>query len=339
MLLLITLLLCAFAFFLNKLDRIDYVTEDPAATYPAVEDSDADTEDEYEVDVGDLEISETQPIIPDAEVQSSTDVLNILVLGTDERSKNFSYNARADSIILVSIDKNNGTVRLVSFERGIGVPILEGELAGQYDLLTHIFRWGGADLVEKTIEHCFKIEIDHHVRLNFTSVKSIVDIIGGIDIELTKAEADALTWNWGNPVKKFYEGTNRLDGRWALAYARLRSIDSDWQRVGRQRKVILAVVDEMKNASLLELNDLANEILPLIQTNMTKMDITELVLYAPKFLTSEFDQMTIPKAGTYGGICIRGDNQYGFGVDYEINNDLLYRFLYEGASSQELLAE
>jgi anionic cell wall polymer biosynthesis LytR-Cps2A-Psr (LCP) family protein len=169
-------------------------------------------------------------------------------------------------------------------------------------------------------------------------VKKIVDLIGGIDIELTKAEADSLTWNWGNPVKQFHEGINRLDGRWALSYARLRKIDSDWQRVGRQRKVILAVVDEMKNSSLLELNELANEVLPMIQTNMTKMDITELVLYAPKFLTSEFDQMTIPKTGTYGGIPIRG-NQYGFGVDYEINNDLLYRFLYEGTSSEELLAE
>ena len=336
-LLIITLVLGVLAFFLKKLDRIDYVTDTPSATYPAADPE--DTEDDYVVDIGDLEISETHPVIPDSEIQTSDEVLNILLLGTDERSKDFSYKARSDSMILVSINKTDGTVRLVSFERGIGVPILEGELEGQYDLLTHIFRWGGSELVEKTIEHCFKIEIDHYVRLNFNSVRTIVDMIGGIDVELSKAEADALTWNWGNPVKQFYEGTNRLDGKWALSYARLRVIDSDWVRVGRQRKVILAVVDKMKSASLSELNDLANEVLPMIQTNMTKLDITELILYAPKFLTSEFDQMTIPKAGTYGGIRIRGDNQYGFGVDYEINNDLLYRFLYEGASSEELLAE
>ena len=131
---------------------------------------------------------------------------------------------------------------------------------------------------------------------------------------------------------------NRVNGDTALRFARLRHIDSDWQRVGRQRKVILAVVDELKSSDLAELNQLADTILPLIQTNLTKLEIAELMLYAPNFLRSQFDQMTIPKQGTYGGIKIR-NGAWGFGVDYEINNDLLYRFLYEGATSEELLAE
>ena len=131
---------------------------------------------------------------------------------------------------------------------------------------------------------------------------------------------------------------NHLDGGNALAYARLRAIDSDWQRVGRQRKVILAVVDALKESSLLELNELADTVLPLIQTNLTKLEIAELILYAPNFLTSEFDQMTIPKQGTYGGMKIR-NGASAFAVDFELNNDLLHRFLYEGASSAQLLAE
>ena len=336
----LTLLTCAMAVFgyvLDKLDRISYVEENELSTYPVV-DPELDEEDDFTVDIGDLVISETQPVIPDTEINQDESVINILVLGTDERTVDFSSSARSDSMILVSIDKNKNTVRLVSFERGIGVPILEGKYAGQYDLLTHVFRWGGSELVVKTIEHCFKIDIDHYVRLNFTSVKKIVDAIGGIDVEMTQAEANSLNWNKYVDVYDLIEGTNRIDGETALAFARLRKIDSDWQRVGRQRRVILAVVDELKGSSLRELDNLANEVLPLIQTNMSKMDIAELVLYAPKFLESEFDQMTIPKAGTYGGIPIRG-GQYGFGVDYEINNDLLYRFLYEGATSEELLAE
>lgn len=352
---LISLLACSallLAFYLSKLDRITYADE-VEQMYAAQETEDAiptelsgatiepvvsaDNEEEYQVAVDDLEFIEN-PEVPEGEVQQSNAVFNILLIGTDERTTKYNKNARADSMILVSIDKNNHTVKLVSLERGIGVPILEGEYEGQYDLLTHVFRWGGADLLVKTVEHCFKIDVNHYVRVNFAAVKKIVDAVGGIDIVLTKKEAEGLNlWALeGDDLVK--TGENRMDGNTALRYARLRWIDSDWQRVGRQRKVILAVVDEVKDASLIKINNLADEVLPLVQTNLTKMEITELLLYAPNFLRSEFDQMTIPKKGTYGGMSIRNGGG-AFAVDYTINNDLLYRFLYEGVSSEELLAE
>lgn len=299
--------------------------------------------EEYVVDMGDLEISDTAPVIPDSEVNQDQNVRNILIIGTDERTADFNYAARSDCMILVSINTDLQTVRLVSFERAVGVPILEGEYEGQYDLLTHIFRWGGSELLVKTIEHCFKIDIDNYVRVNFSSVRNVVDAIGGIDVYLTAAEANGINCDVYDDyyLKKEYimtEGMNHLNGSAALAFARLRNIDSDWQRVERQRKVILAVVEKLKGSSLIELNDLADEVLPMIQTDMTKLDIAKLVLYAPSFLQSEFDQMTIPKQGTYGGMAIRTPGG-AFAVDYEINNDLLYRFLYEGVSSEELLAE
>lgn len=324
------LVFAAVAFLWNKLDLINFadefhfqLSEEPF--------------DEFTVDLGDMELSETAPAIHDSEIHCNPNVINILLIGTDERSMEFHYNARSDSMILVSINTDINTVRLVSFERAIGVPILEGEFAGQYDLLTHIFRWGGSDLLVKTIEHCFKIDIDHYVRLNFSSVKGIVDAIDGIDIDLTQKEADALNGELLT-YHILQAGVNHMDGEETLAFARLRNIDSDWKRVERQRKVILAVVDKLKGSDLLTLNELANTVLPMIQTDMTKLDIAELMLYAPNFLTSTFDQMTIPKQGTYGGMKIRTPGG-AFAVDYEINNDLLYRFLYEGASSEELLAE
>lgn len=324
------------AFLWNKLDLINFADEFQFIF------SDGPF-DEFTADLGDIELSETAPVIQDSAIHSSQNVRNILVIGTDERSLDFDYNARSDCMILVSINMDISTVRLVSFERAIGVPILEGEYAGQYDLLTHIFRWGGPDLLVKTIEHCFKIDIDNYVRLNFSSVTGIVDAIGGIDMELTELEAHAINTD---PYDDYYlkketilqAGMNHLDGAAALSFARLRNIDSDWQRVERQRKVILAVVEKLKDSNLLTLNELANVVLPMIQTDMTKLDIAELMLYAPYFLTSTFDQMTIPKQGTYGGMKIRNPGG-AFAVDYEINNDLLYRFLYEGATSEELLAE
>lgn len=334
-LLIIFLLIAAVVVFLwNKLDLINFADE--VSDEVTFEYSDEPFE-EYSVDLGDMELSETAPVIQNSEIHSKPNVINILLIGTDERNMEFHYHARSDSMILVSINMDINTVKLVSFERAIGVPILEGELAGQYDLLTHIFRWGGSELLVKTIEHCFKIDIDHYVRLNFSSVRGIVDAIDGIDIELTQKEADGL--NGGLLTYHILQaGVNHLDGEEALAFARLRSIDSDWQRVERQRKVILAVVDKLKGSSLITLNELANTVLPMIQTDMSKMDIAELMVYAPNFLNSTFDQMTIPKQGTYGGMKIRTPGG-AFAVDYDINNDLLYRFLYEGATSEELLAE
>ena len=330
-LLAIILVIAIIAVFLwNKLDLINFADE---FTF---EFSDEPFE-EYSPDLGDIKLSETAPPIQDSEIHNMQGVINILLIGTDERNMEFHYHARSDCMILVSINTDNNTVKLVSFERAIGVPILEGEFAGQYDLLTHIFRWGGSELLVKTIEHCFKIDIDHYVRLNFSSVKGIVDAIGGIEIELTQKEADGLNGELLT-YHILQAGVNQMDGEESLAFARLRNIDSDWQRVERQRKVILAVVDKLKDSDLLTLNDLADTVLPMVQTDMSKLDIAQLVLYAPSFMKSDFDQMTIPKQGTYGGMQIRNPGG-AFAVDYEINNDLLYRFLYEGATSEELLAE
>ena len=330
----IVLLVCFTLLFLyvwNKLELIQYSDEiDHIVSVDQMEDT--------FVDIGNLWIDPSSPRIPNTEVISNEHVLNILLIGTDERSNDFHYAARSDCMILVSINTEQQTVKLVSFERGIGVPILEGEYEGQYDLLTHIFRWGGSELLVKTIEHCFKIDIDHYVRVNFNSVKMIVDEIDGIEVTLSNAEAGAINTELYAGCQVMVSGINHLNGKEALSFARLRKIDSDWQRVERQRKVILAVVEKLKDSDLLTINDLADTVLPMVQTDMSKRDIAGLVLYAPSFLKSSFDQLTIPKQGTYGGMKIRNDS-YAFAVDYEINNDLLYRFLYDGVSSSALLAE
>lgn len=336
-LLILLLLICAVVGYIwTKLDLIQFADEIDNSVYytePVEGDPSATEEaDEDIVDISGLEMVETEPVIPDSEVMQEDNILNILLIGTDERTKDFSTNARSDSMILVSIDKDIHTVKLVSLERGIAAPVLEGQYAGQYDWLTHIFRYGGADLLCKTVEHCFKIDVDHYVRLNLNSVKNVIDVIGGIDIELTASEAGYLgmfyqqnsTTGSQQPIKT---GMNHLDGGNALHYARLRAIDSDWQRVERQRKVILAVVDKLQGSTLTDLNNLADEVLPMIQTNLTKLEIAELVLYAPNFLKSTFDQMTIPKAGTYGGMTVMG-GRGSFAIDFEVNNKILHEFLY-----------
>lgn len=312
----------------SKLSLIQYEDEipQPQATEQGVSATEPEETEavDLQVDISGLEISETKPPIPEVEIEKKDEVVNILLIGTDERSKELNVNARSDSMIIVSINKDDKTVKLVSLERGMGVPILEGMYEGEWDLLTHVFRYGGADLLVKTVEHCFKVEIDHYVRVNFYAVVEAIDAIGGIHMELTRAEAQALTDKYHSPL---HAGDNYLDGRLTLGFARLRSIDSDWQRVERQRKVILATVDALKDSSLTELDNLLDQVLPLVQTNMSMLEIADLMLYSPNFLNSTFDQMTIPKQGTYGGMT--GLNGTGlFAVDFEVNNQILKDFLY-----------
>lgn len=335
LLILMVLVFAATAYTWSKLDMLQYDDTLLEQTYP-VSEAEADvseTEDiENIVNISGLELVETVPEISDAEIIKKDDVTNILIIGTDERTKDFSTNARSDCMIVVSIERTNNTVKLVSLERGMGVPVLKGKYEGQYDWLTHIFRYGGASLLMETVEHCFKIELDHYVRFNFRSVTSVVDAVGGVEVELTSSEAwylglfcqDYSTTGNQAPLKT---GVNLLDGGNSLAYARLREIDSDWQRVQRQRKVILGVVDALKGSSLIELNHLLDEVLPLIQTNLTKLEIAELMLYAPNLLNATFDQMTIPKSGTYGGMRGMGGRSL-FAVDFETNAQILQEFLY-----------
>jgi len=320
-------------FVVSKLSLIDYddgSRKEPAAATPT-DVVDAIPEDtafeELVVDVSGLEEMETLPVIPDAEIQKKDDVVNILLLGTDSYDGALTKYARSDAMILVSINKTDKTVKLVSLERGMGVYMETGEMAGQWDLLTHAFRWGGSELVCDCVENHLRVEVDHYVRVTFNTVQTVVDAIGGIDMELTGAEAEALRVTFPN----LRSGWNRLNGQQALSFARLRSIDSDWQRVERQRKVILAAVDALKNASLLDLNNLLDQTLPLIQTDMSMLEIADLMLYAPNFLQSQFDQMTIPKQGTYG----YKDGITGFAVDFEENSRILREFLYGTEETDE----
>ena len=265
------------------------------------------------------ELPSMDAIISEKEIADEKAVFNVLLLGTDERVADFSIDARADSIMLLSVNRENECLRLVSLQRGMGVPILEGEYAGQYDWLTHCFRYGGADLMMKEVQHCFRVEVDRYVRINFSHFEKMVDAVGGVDIWLSEAEAKYMGLE---------AGVNHLNGTRALQYSRLRYIDSDWSRIERQRNVIEAIVVAAKGLSLWELNEAANEILPLIQTNLTKSEIVELLLFAPNVIGKEIEQMSLPAEETYGGMTGMGGRSL-YAVDFEANAKILEEFLYQ----------
>lgn len=235
------------------------------------------------------------------------DHINILLLGTDERASNdlgdfgadLKENARADACMLLSLDVKNHTAHLVSLERAIGVPV---EGVGE-DWLTHVFTYGGADAMLKTVREQFGVEVYRYVRVNVGVAADLIDAIGGVDITLTETEAAALNGEiYTNSTTKHRvtPGLNHLDGFDAIAYARQRFIDSDFHRVQRQRNVLQAAIDETKSLTLKQLDRLLDVALPMVQTNLTKSDIAGLIPKAPAFFGVKLKQMTLPLPGMYG---------------------------------------
>lgn len=288
--------------------------------------------DNNELDLGDLpdapEGEDGTIEILDGDIYSDSNVINILLLGTDERTDEFSENARADAIMVLSLNTKEHTMKLVSIERGIGVPVP----GRNDDWITHTFRYGGAALTMQTVRDCFKLDVDRYVRVNFYAFEKAIDTIGGIDIDITQEEADGLNgkvYTNATTEQEVAAGTNHLNGHDALAYSRIRFIDSDWQRIERQRKVIQAAIDQVKNSDIATLNKLANEILPMIQTNLTKGEITSLLLEMPAFISAgaEMEQMTIPTYETCWN-SVGVDGRKMIGVDFEANAQILKEFFY-----------
>lgn len=323
---------------------------------------DIGAEEDQDLDGTGLVHSDDEMEMPEGSPFSDDNVLNILLVGTDERTEavndadafthlnqldgtedttEFSDNARADSMILVSLDIKDHIIRLISIERGTAVPILLDGYEGQYDWITHTFRYGGAKLTMKTIEDCFNVQVDHYVRVNFNSFVQIVDAVGGVDINITDQEAKALNWEVPSNsmliVNHVDPGLNHFDGYTALQYARLRKIDNDWKRVERQRTVIQAVLNQVQNASVVELDNLLNTVLPLIQTNFTKSEIAALLVQLPGFLGCDVQQMSLPLQGTYG-IRTGMDNRLMYDPDWVVNIKALQDFLYNDKTADEVIA-
>lgn len=295
--------------------------------------SSASSEDDLSSDMAGLQPGKVKEA--EGAIFKDSNVYNIMLIGSDERSKEFSTNARGDTCMIMSINKSAGTVKLVSFERGTGMKILDGQYKGQYDWLTHTFEYGGADLMMKEVRESYKIDVTHYVRTNIYTFMELIDSVGGVDVNLTEAEAnyinDIASKNGveanGEKAQTVKVGQNHLNGATAMHYARCRHIDSDWQRVERQRNVIKSSISNMKKLNVIQLNSLFDKVLPLIQTNLSNSDLLNLLTLFPNYKGIEDTTLTIPVKGTYGSMKGMGGRSM-FAADFQKNSDTLQEFLY-----------
>lgn len=174
-----------------------------------------------------------------------SDIFNVALFGVDTRDED-SFSGRSDTIIIASVDKKNNVVKLTSILRDSYVAI-EGH---KNQKITHAYAFGGAELAIKTINQNFGMNITDYATINFYKLADAIDILGGIDIEVTEAERKHLNdiGDDENPDFNYLDeaGTVHLNGEQAVVYARLRKIDSDVARSNRQRKVIEALIVQAK---------------------------------------------------------------------------------------------
>ena len=232
-------------------------------------------------------------------VQSGDDIINILLVGQD--TANSKRRSRTDSMILCTINKKTKTLTMTSFMRDLYVKI-----PGYADQRLNVpYVLGGFKKLYQTLEYNFGVEVDYGIAVNFSSFKKVIDAVGGVDIELTKAEAKHL--NKQNDEWELVKGVNHLDGEQALAYSRIRKIDSDFNRTSRQRKVIKAVVNGAKSMSVTELYSLVETLIPMVKTDMTDAEILgTAVELAPMLMDLEIKTQRIPINGEYKSKTIKG---------------------------------
>ena len=202
-------------------------------------------------------------------------------------------------------------------------------------------------MMVEEIRDNYLVDVNRYIRINIRTLVKLIDAIGGIDVELTQAEADHLDHPEGTFTEGYAKGigmedeeqfdlvagTNHLNGVTAMVYARTRYIDDDWHRVQRQRKVIMAAADKLSKLSASEMIKTLDAVVPLVQTDLSETEVAELLTLAPTFMGAEIQQITVPADGTYGSM--KGmDGRAMYAVDFNANAKILKEMLY-GITDEE----
>ncbi len=270
----------------NKITIADHEV-DPTATIDPAWLGNPDPE-ETEMTEEATTVPTTLPYIP-----SDQDIVNILVVGQAARAGEEHH--MADSMMLLSVNKTTKTLTLFSFLRDAYVDMpnyrdTRGTLHtcgwNRINVVYNLgWTWDGTagamEMMSTCIKDNFGIEVDHCVEVDFNAFVQAINILGGVKVELTEAEANYLNEEYENTMEIVKPGKNHIYGGAALAYARMRKAegdgDSDIRRTERQRALISALVKQCTKMKFDDLKRMAEEVLPMITTDMEPDEITTCV--------------------------------------------------------------
>ena len=245
---------------------------------------------------------------------------NILLLGGDSRSTD-AYE-RTDSIIILSINREESLVKMTSVMRDTWVKIP----GRKYNKINAANVFGGPELTVQTVNQCFGTDIEDYVIINMGDMATIIDLMGGIDLEISEAEMKEINSGDNGGVQLGSAGMVHLNGKQVVTFTRIRYIDSDYKRVMRQQRVLLSMAEKAQNMDVDELSDIAADVNNILVSSMDKGELEDLAMAFMVMEVEDVEQFRVPadgtfESGTYDGV-------WSIRPNLEKNKVLLREFIY-----------
>ena len=252
------------------------------------------------------------------------------VFGVDSRDGNVGKGALSDVNIIARVDRASGEIKLVSIYRDTYAMISED---GDYHKFNEAYFRGGPEQAVWALEHNTDVKVDDYATFNWKAIVDAINILGGIDLEISDAEfkyinayiTETVNSTGVGSVQLEHAGMNHLDGVQAVAYARLRYMDNDYVRTERQRKVVSLALEKAKQADFATLNNILVTVLPQISTSIGIDDLLPFARNIDKYYLGDTAGFPFDKqAADIGKLdCV-------VPVTWESNDTALHEFLYPG---------
>lgn len=338
--LILVVVLVAGGFLIHKLGLIEIDNDESTTIDPTQEFVEKEDETLDFAEMDDATGSDFREILKDwatkeGDKMSNKNIINILLIGSDasaedDKRANITDKGNTDAMIMVSIDKENKKIKLVSFMRDSYTYMDQFD---RYAKLNAACANGGPAYLVETIENNYKIEIDGYVLVDFDSFRQVIDVLGGVRVDIPAYVANHLNMApQYKGMEKIKSGEDVLiNGEQALAFSRVRYTDSDGDvsRVARQRQVINALIEKCLDASLSEINEVADVILANVRTNISQKSILSYAAQAVSGGWAKFEitEVTMPTPDTRYGYSSRS-TAWIWIVDYPLAAQKLQLELY-----------
>ncbi len=216
----------------------------------------------------------------------------IAVFGVDSRNGSVGAGNQSDVNMICCINQDTGEIRLVSVFRDT---YLNTNDDGRYSKFNEAYARGGPEQALKFLNKNLDLNITDYITFSWKAVAEGINLLGGVDLEISKAEFRYINGfitetvkgtNLGSTQLKS-AGMNHLDGVQAVAYGRLRLMDTDYARTERQRKIIELAFDKAKQADYATLNNILVTVLPQVSHNLDFVDLTNVALSIGKYHIGE----------------------------------------------------
>ncbi len=262
-------------------------------------------------------------------VRKEDGILNFLFIGIEKM-----HGARnTDSMMIVTLDTKNKRIKLTSLMRDSYVSI-----PGYHDnKLNSAYAKGGINLLADTIEKNYKVKLNGYISVDFKSFEKVIDLLGGVRIQLTKEEAYYLNTKdyISNPYyRTVVEGMNLLNGNQALGYCRVRYVKTleneanDYGRTSRQRKVMNEIFEKYKSLNIIDLIKVSNQCLDYVNTDLSEDTIELIIETVLDNRISTMESFRLPVKGAFEDPKIYEGVTYPLVYNWEENIKQFYMFLY-----------